>query len=380
MFLAPDGGPREGAIRLPPEKTTTTDTSTEGPTTPIEEPIIAVDSLKQRLSNKLSGYFVKRGREAPSPSRTEASPSVPLSSSVRRNSNSRFRSQSQASRADGFAYGYSASYRNRLASNVSQSLAGRRGSLASAIIRRRQSNALSTGDTTAEQGNEGAELNFAQRLLMANEFAVTNIADLWVAAAINADNEDVFLSDTEGYEEDDDPFKNDEDEDEDEDMHSPTRAGRSSVGAPTPRLLGIPAPSRISRPSTSTVHRPSDAGVPRLGSPRRPSHRPSLGQAVGAATDSPRRVSSSVPAIFSHTGVRTPPVQESQAPHAQPLLPRESGDADAGLGEGLAPIIEDRRQSVFTHREQRVTDEPLKDVSEKQPSALSQLPVMIIFQ
>ncbi len=32
---------------------------------------------------------------------------------------------------------------------------------------------------------------------MANENAVTNIADLWVAAAMNVDNEDPFESDTE---------------------------------------------------------------------------------------------------------------------------------------------------------------------------------------
>jgi len=35
----------------------------------------------------------------------------------------------------------------------------------------------------------GGDLNFAQRLLLANENAVTNIADLWVASAMNVDNE-----------------------------------------------------------------------------------------------------------------------------------------------------------------------------------------------
>ncbi|KAI9507077.1 hypothetical protein F5148DRAFT_1150032 [Russula earlei] len=37
-----------------------------------------------------------------------------------------------------------------------------------------------------------SEPSFAQRLLLANENAVTNIADLWVAAAMNVDNEEVF--------------------------------------------------------------------------------------------------------------------------------------------------------------------------------------------
>ena len=55
-------------------------------------------------------------------------------------------------------------------------------------------------------------MNFAQRLLMANENVVTNIADLWVAAAINADNEDVFLSESEI--EDEDPFREEDEEDD----------------------------------------------------------------------------------------------------------------------------------------------------------------------
>ena len=376
LFLAADGGPREGAIRLPPEKITTDDTIPEEPTTPVEEPISTVNSLKQRLTNKVSGYFAKRGRAGleTSPSRSVASPPVPLSSSVRQNSSSRIRSHSRTSRADGSAYGYSTSYRNRLASNAGQGLAGRRGSLASAIARRRQSRALSSGTAGEGQGNEGAELNFAQRLLMANEFAVTNIADLWVAAAINADNEDVFLSDSEINEGEEDPFQ---DEDEDEEQ-SPTVAGRA-FGGPAQRSLGIPSP-QMGRLSTSSVRRPSDAGVPQLRSPRRPSHRQSIGQIAGTTTDSPRRVSSSVPAIFSHTGVRTPPNQE-QTPSAQPLLPREGGDVEAGLGEGLAPIIEDRRQSVFAQREQEPVDEPLQsNMSGKQPSIISQLPILIILQ
>ena len=45
--------------------------------------------------------------------------------------------------------------------------------------------------------DDGLDLNFAQRLLLANENAVTNIADLWAAAAINVDNKDPFESDSE---------------------------------------------------------------------------------------------------------------------------------------------------------------------------------------
>jgi hypothetical protein len=40
-----------------------------------------------------------------------------------------------------------------------------------------------------------SELSFVQHLLMANENAVTNIADLWVATTMNVDNEEVFEND-----------------------------------------------------------------------------------------------------------------------------------------------------------------------------------------
>ncbi|EJD01298.1 major facilitator superfamily MFS-1 [Fomitiporia mediterranea MF3/22] len=378
LFLAPDGGPREGAIRLPPEKVTAHETIPEEPSTPVEESAGAAKSLKQRLSNKLSGYFAKRVRDAhevSSLTEDNNNTPVPLSPSFRRGSNNRFRTQSRTSRTDGSAYGYGAGYRNRLASNVSQSLAGRRGSLASTIARRRQSNAIAGGASGNEQVQEGGELNFAQRLLMANELAVTNIADLWVAAAINADNEDVFLSDSEVNDEDDDPFQ---DDDDDEEAQPPTLAARSSLNVPAPRTLGPSSPGRTGR--MSTIHRPSDASVLRLGSPRRPSHRQSVGQVIGASAGSPRKVSGSVPAIFSHTGVRTPSMLEHQAPPPQPLLPRESGDVEAGLGDSLVPILEGERQTTFARPDQPTTDEPLNVITEKQPSILSQLPAMIIFQ
>ncbi|KAL5530280.1 hypothetical protein ACEPAF_6537 [Sanghuangporus sanghuang] len=380
LFLAPDGGPREGAIRLPPEKVTATDTIPEQPSTPVDEVTSPPKSLRYRLSQRFSDYFTKRVPSAHddiSTSRTGDTP-MRLSPSVRQSSGSRVRTQSRASVADGSAYGYGAGYRNRLASNISQSLAGRRGSLASMITRRRQSNTMGVRARSTSQGIEGGELNFAQRLLMANEFAVTNIADLWVAAAINADNEDVFLSDTELDDEDDNPFQDDEEE---EGTNSPTRIGRSSSAAHYPRMLAPPSPARTGRSSAPSAHRPSNASVAsRLGSPRRPFHQPSLGQVADTSVSTPRRVSSSVPAIFSHTGVRSPSVNEAPTFPSQPLLPREPGDTEAGLGDGLAPIMEGQRQSVFSRREQQDTDEPLDMVSEKQPSILSQLPIMIIFQ
>ncbi|KAH8118483.1 major facilitator superfamily MFS-1 [Phellopilus nigrolimitatus] len=384
LFLAPDGGPREGAIRLPLEKVTSDEIIPEEPVTPVEEHSGLMNSLKRQMSKKLSGYFARRVHDAhdnTSPSRHPGTP-VPLSTTttLRQNSNNRFRTLSRTSRTDGSAYGYGSGYRKRLSSNLSLNLAGRRGSLASTIARRRVSNRHNSGAVDSAgtvQGSEGGELNFAQRLLMANEFAVTNIADLWVAAAINADNEDPFLSDSEfgDEDEDDDPFQDDED---DEDTQSPTRVGRSALPS---RMLGIPPLDRVGRASTSTAHRPSGAGVPpQLGSPLRPLHRPSIGQPAGASLDLQRRVSSSVPAIFSHTGVRTPSMHEPAAP-AQPLLPRESGDIETEHNDGLAPILESRRQSGHTPQWQQSSDEAvIENATEKQPSMLSQLPILIIIQ
>ncbi|KAL0957701.1 hypothetical protein HGRIS_001481 [Hohenbuehelia grisea] len=51
--------------------------------------------------------------------------------------------------------------------------------------------AMSGGESTY------GEMDFAQRLLMAKENVVMNIADLWVVAAMNVDNEDPFVSDDE---------------------------------------------------------------------------------------------------------------------------------------------------------------------------------------
>lgn len=344
---------------------TTTETIPEEPTTPVEEqPAKSVGTLTKRVSKKFSSYFARRVQDAhgdSSPSRPGGT-SVPLSSSIRQNSYSRNRTGSRTSRMAGSAYGYGGGYRNRISSNVT--LAGRRGSLASTIARRRQSNIHRNSEV---EGAEGSELNFAQRLLMANENAVTNIADLWVAAAMNADNEDVFLSDDEAEFEDEDedegPFQ-----DEDEEIQSPT----INKAIDPPRLLTVPSDFRTGRLSSSS-RRSSNLASPRLS---RPQHRPSLGQVVGSL-DSPRRSSSSVPAIFSHTGVRTPSGQVPAVPPAQPLLPREP-DLETGRGDGLAPIVEGRSRQPS---EQQITDEPLLDSpSEKPPSVFSQLPIIIIFQ
>ena len=365
LFLGPDCGPREGAIRLPPEKLNTIPEEESRPSTP------HFDEQEERsfygsIRHKVSGYFAKR-----SPEQAQASPgpshpieaSVPLVETPTRGAKQR--TFSRVSRANGSAYGYSGAYRNRLASAAS--LASRRGSNAMSIRRRRESNLEGAPSSVAT----GSDLNFAQRLLMANENAVTNIADLWVAAAINADNEDPFeeSDDEEEYgesiagEDGEEAIADEEDEDV---FGTPPAAPRNNRFSR--RMSSATVGSAAVRPTSRTLY-PS----PFRGSPRRPStarrysnlRRGSSSLVPGGPEGDElplRRPSSGVPPIFSHVGVRTPPaVLEAQ----QLLAQAEAEELDA-----LAPITE-----------QRASREPSPAVAvEKEPSLWSMLPMAIIFQ
>lgn len=370
LFLARDAGPREGAIRLPPEKleNSTSTIPEEEPPSPgpglgitleeDEEPRGIVGSLRRKMSHKLSGYFAQRVHEAHAPN---ASPvqSVQMSPAVPRP-----RAGSRTSRADGSAYGYSGSYRRRLTSTGTLGLGNRRTSASSSVRRRRGSN-YDHPQSMVETG----DLNFAQRLLMANENAVTNIADLWVAAAINVDNEDPFESDSEEGSEDGDAFGSDEEMGGVAD--TPTRPGRGSNRLASNSLRPLvhtgTSPALGSQSGLSSSRRPSAAHSP--GSP--PIRRMSSFTAPdGAPPALQRRYSNNVPAIFSHSGVRTPPaVLEQQQMHAVRT------DEPSPRGEGLAPIIEGRRVS-----NSQASTSSADTVIEKPPSLASQLPILIIVQ
>ncbi|KAM5531602.1 hypothetical protein V8D89_014717 [Ganoderma adspersum] len=376
LFLGPDCGPREGAIRLPPEKLTSIPEEESRPPTPhFDEP--EERSLYGSIRQKVSGYFAKRSPEqAVDISDLAQSPQVPvpLVETPARKS----RTLSHVSRANGSAYGYGGSYRHRVASTASMA-ATRRGSTALSMRQRRESAYDGAPRSSVASGND---MNFAQRLLMANENAVTNIADLWVAAAINADNEDPFEDDEEsdvGESYSDDPFEQavaDEDLDED------------AFGTPTPRhnRFSRPVSSVTGRTAASgaTAHRTSMGALrppPFAGSPRRPSTsrrfsnpRRAASSLVsggpGAEADELplRRPSSGVPAIFSHVGVRMPPaVLEAQ----QLLAQAEAEEMDA-----LAPIAE---QSQRPSREASPAASAVQ-LSEKEPSIMSMLPLQTILQ
>lgn len=356
LFLGPDGGPREGAIRLPPEKIT----DTVHPTIPEEEfiPSSPVATLPRKASlyeglrkasRTFSGVFASRVPE------TASSPPVPLPQSSSGN-----RPFPRTSRADGYAYGYGGaggralSFRSRVGSNMSgmSYLRGSQGNL-----RHRASNLTAlAGEGVPRSFATDSELSFAQRLVLANENAVTNIADLWVAAAMNVDNEEVFEADDTELE---GPYESVFDPDADEptenlpagDGDAATERGMRIAGgfAPSPSVPGTRRSSRA-----SPFRRPSSPRHLASQSPQR--RRPSLqygtpGQPFDVSSP-PRRFSNTVPGIFAHPGVKTPlAVTEAQrvlnAP--DPSQVQESTDA--------VPIVEG-----------------------KQPSLMSQLPLAIVFQ
>jgi len=211
--------------------------------------------------------------------------------------------------------------------------------------------------------------NFAQRLLMANEMAVTNIADLWVAAAMNVDNEEVFLSDEEM----------ELSEDELESGRAPAlgeaevslagvEMGRTqtmdSVG-PSPRL-GLPRTSTIESSvsrgrlgSAGTEHR-NIAGSRGRFSTRSPGARETVPIVRPRSTRAYSTASSQMPSIYSNAGVRAPP-----GGHQVSVPLQTTADLEEPFAEGLRPISEGNT--------------PL-DEQVKAPSAFKQLPFMIILQ
>lgn len=239
--------------------------------------------------------------------------------------------------------------------------------MASSLRWRRGSNM----DGVRGTNGEGADLNFAQRLLMANENAVTNIADLWVASAMNVDNEDPFESDSEVGSDDDG-----------ESMvlgqalgdmnNGPSSASRGRRSSSNRNNTPIPSIGLSHRPSNATSLRPPGA----FGSPRRPSysgqnpahHSSGSFSQPAYGTPTSRRFSSTVPSIFAHSGVKTP----LAVLDAQQLLVR-SDSLDTPTGDLLDPISESRPLSVDVQAD-------VESLAEKPPSLTSQLPILIIVQ
>jgi hypothetical protein len=154
-----------------------------------------------------------------------------------------------------------------------------------------------------------------QCLLMANESMVTNIVDLWVATAMNVDNEEVFENDdTELGGPNESVFDLDGDDQND---NSPTGAEDTATKRGK-HIAGMSSPSM-----PSTCHSSHAAPFCCLSSPQHQVsqspqwHHPSLqygtsGHPFDVAAP-PCCFSNTVPGIFTHPGVRTPPaIAEAQ--------------------------------------------------------------------
>jgi hypothetical protein len=376
LFLARDGGPRGGAIQLPekpddaPDAPLVTDEPLEAqsPLTPTSK----MGSIGRRVSKKISGYFSKAS-DLSTASDSVSTPAMPLGVP---SPQGRARAPSHGA---GSAYGYGSPYRNRLLSTAS--IGARRGSMANSLLRRRGgSNAADLRGSFAPSsvGTQG-DLSFAQRLVLANENAVTNIADLWVASAINADNEEVFVSD------DEEALAEEGDEGEvvtsvpassSSTLLTPPAAGVQGGNRKPSMNLGVgrrprgsPGPRGSRSTSTSTV-RASISGA------RRPS--PSIrgtGSSLLAEDAQMRRGSfatAGLPAIFSNTGLKTPPALLEAPP--TPAQPLGALSPDSATNEPtLATIVESRRVSLLTPPNE-------VQVEEKPQSMMKQLPVSIIIQ
>lgn len=288
LFLGRDGGPREGAIRLPDKE--------NGQSIPFlrdesPSPAPSGESTPRPFHQKVAGYFT--------PNKSQdfldiPAPELPLSSGA----SIATRRDSVARRDSGSAYGYSRGYRPRLSSAGQHSMLFR-------ALRHRRGTGTSAPGSFGQQFAEYGELNFAQRLLMANGMAINNVSDLWVSAAMNVD-ESVF---------------------EDDEEEGPYRLGLQESAV---SLTSVDAsPTRRARRS-----------------PRRPS------RDVGPYS---RRQSSTMPTIFSNSGMRTPPA----------VL-----EAHQLLGE---PDVLPTRPALEAIPE---TDQPSLDA--KTPSLYSQLPIIFI--
>lgn len=171
LFLSPDGGPREGGIRLPNEKD-------------VENVAGTVGAIPRKLVKKISSYFQSEsGSHTGSPDRVplhraDSAPSVPLSPDEGRRERNGLSISKVPSRNSGSAYGYNnilsvGGHMNR--PSTLGSAYGYDGPRFASYRRRRNtgqsrfrmaSTATSTRYAPDYDDVEHQELNFAQRFVL----------------------------------------------------------------------------------------------------------------------------------------------------------------------------------------------------------------------
>lgn len=289
-----------------------------------------INPLRKKSSKQLSGPLTQYTPNAhPELSPRTAPLSVPLT-----------RTLSQSSRIEGSHHSRSGSYRQQLATLTIPKV--RRSSLAASMRWK------DTDGHEQQSAIDAGELNFAQRLVMANENAVTNIADLWVAAAMSSDIESYSQSNSEAASM----------ADEVEDESNLTRPGRLLTRVYLQNSLH-------KRPSNPSAVRPGRSQCRQSVSP--PPDTSSIRDISPAlGTGSVHRFSNPASIIFTNPGVSSTITSDMRSI----LL-----HSDEATGDLLAPIIEDQR--LFSPQGTTTTVE-LK--ATQSTSITSQLPVLIIIQ
>lgn len=175
VFLAWDGGPRQGAIRLPIEKPSDEERGVVRPDSSAAPHIdLSETPLREErtpsfgaliLRKKISGYFARRVREAYGQNTPDvSSPASPRVGSFAEIGPSAVRNRlpSRSTRFSGSAYGY----RPRHGSQATITSALRRESAVSHDIRQRRGSTRPLEDSAGVQ----EELSLAQRLLIGKSF------------------------------------------------------------------------------------------------------------------------------------------------------------------------------------------------------------------
>ncbi|KAK0207165.1 hypothetical protein DFS33DRAFT_1382241 [Desarmillaria ectypa] len=318
-FLGRDGGPATIAAFSEPEK------NRDMPSPiPEEESLTAspnaddhvpphtfTGSLSKTLTQKLSGYLSStRGQDtADTSTGPKPGPSVSAALPILRSN-----TFSKTSRTTGYG---------TFTSKYGQSFGTRRESITSSIL-----------PSSNVKPRRGSDVSIAHRMVMANENTVNNIADLWVAAAMNADNED-------GGDQTDDDLS----DDDSMDAFRGRRYSRSNTGSP------------ISRRSISLQNgggTPTLRPVP-LGASPHPQSRRLRQASLAPSVDT---VTRGMPSIYANTGVESSP-----APAAPSMLFRS--DTLMSNSDALTTILEARKSQVKLDRP---------------PSMWSKLPGLIILQ
>ncbi|WWC94943.1 hypothetical protein V866_001795 [Kwoniella sp. B9012] len=351
-FLSWDGGVRGGSrIALTVEK----DEPLAGASPAVERTISPAPS--SRTAIRVPSFSIRRNA-AFSPGETEAAshgagyPALSTTPHARRDS--------RASLGTAYGYGGIRSKHPTLAARAALEAA------------RRASAAIPRLEDEEEDEEEGAHargaLGLAQKLLLANEENTFNINDLWVSAAVAQDTA-VF-----------------EDEDETEgELTEEEQAIDEENETPQPSP-GLTPGSTIDDPRGSLGHRKPSVRPNRIVSGASSIYKPLGGHRLSVSHGGRRFSTSSghMPAIFSNTGVRTPPAvaaaYEGESPSVEtggdPFFPAPADRRPGQAAGGLSVIAEGQTSTAVVPTSPGGTQQ----VSEKQPSSFALLPFLMIMQ